>query len=358
MSSRKVEIDVLRGIAVLLVVFFHFNKSISFGWIGVDLFFVLSGYLVSSLVFNEHKRNGSVNVKRFFIRRGFKIYPLYFLFMLCTLVCRLLAEEQIPLRTFFCELFFLRNYFGGFWAHTWSLCVEEHFYILLSLFAFVACTRSAFIKNVKAVNCIFLLVCAFCLAFRLASLLLEQQYGASRFFNEWARGVHTHSRIDSLLCGVFLAYNMAFNEKNIVAFYTRNSLFIRMFALAAGVIAILFAASMDFNTTVGYSLLWLAFGVLLFETAVTGTIKNFVLKKQLLPFFKLIAFAGVNSYAIYLFHPMVRDYLLHIPALGLDEVSMTSFFVYFALSILIGYISTRAVEAQFLKIREKYFGQR
>jgi peptidoglycan/LPS O-acetylase OafA/YrhL len=50
------------------------------GWIGVDLFFVLSGFLISGLLFNEYKARSSISFKRFFIRRGLKIYPAFYLF--------------------------------------------------------------------------------------------------------------------------------------------------------------------------------------------------------------------------------------------------------------------------------------
>jgi len=72
-------LDFLRGIAILLVLFRHNplgnNIFYHFGWLGVDLFFVLSGFLVSGLLFTEYKKRGEVRIKRFLIRRGFKIYP-------------------------------------------------------------------------------------------------------------------------------------------------------------------------------------------------------------------------------------------------------------------------------------------
>ena len=54
------------------------------GWIGVDLFFVLSGFLISGLLFSEYKKRGAISFKTFFIRRGFKIYPAFYVFLLLT----------------------------------------------------------------------------------------------------------------------------------------------------------------------------------------------------------------------------------------------------------------------------------
>jgi len=83
--KRLSQIDFLRGIALILVLFRHHWVGIDalqhIGWIGVDLFFVLSGFLVSGLLFAEYKRFGSIKPLRFLVRRGFKIYPLFYLSM-------------------------------------------------------------------------------------------------------------------------------------------------------------------------------------------------------------------------------------------------------------------------------------
>jgi peptidoglycan/LPS O-acetylase OafA/YrhL len=91
-SSRSQPLDVLRLVAALLVLGNHMQAPpssvgpatwalaqawIRGGWVGVDLFFVLNGFLVSGLLFQEHQRCGAVSPKLFFIRRGFKIYPAF-----------------------------------------------------------------------------------------------------------------------------------------------------------------------------------------------------------------------------------------------------------------------------------------
>ncbi len=89
---RNLGLDILRFIACSLVIFRHVQGPENFnifiqtlnkgGWIGVDLFFVLSGFLIASLLFKEHKASGSIDLKRFLIRRGFKIYPAFWIFTL------------------------------------------------------------------------------------------------------------------------------------------------------------------------------------------------------------------------------------------------------------------------------------
>src|SRR4029078_2606024 len=81
-------LDLLRGIAILGVLFRHLEIETWIagpGGYGVDLFFVLSGFLVSGLLFSEYKRYGKINPGRFLIRRGFKIYPSFYFFILMTI---------------------------------------------------------------------------------------------------------------------------------------------------------------------------------------------------------------------------------------------------------------------------------
>ncbi len=99
------------------------------GWIGVDLFFVLSGFLVSGLLFREYGRLGEVHAGRFLVRRGLRIYPAFYAFLLSTAI----ATGTIGTRQFVAEAAFVQNYIPGLWDHTWSLAVEEHFYFLLAL---------------------------------------------------------------------------------------------------------------------------------------------------------------------------------------------------------------------------------
>ncbi len=104
------------------------------GGLGVDLFFVLSGFLVSGLLFSEYKRHGNLSVKQFYLRRGWKIYPAFYCLLAVSYVCHwLVVGTKMRDRPFFTELLFIQCYQQAYWNHTWTLAVEEHFYILLPL---------------------------------------------------------------------------------------------------------------------------------------------------------------------------------------------------------------------------------
>src|SRR3989338_4897751 len=122
-GRRLAELDVLRGIAVLLVLGRHivqvpaggiglFLMDVwqNCGWIGVDLFFVLSGFLVSGLLFSEYKLHGSIELSRFFIRRGLKIYPAYYLMGLASVVYFITFGFRVPPMNVISEALFIQNY--------------------------------------------------------------------------------------------------------------------------------------------------------------------------------------------------------------------------------------------------------
>ncbi|HEY4761254.1 MAG TPA: acyltransferase [Thermoguttaceae bacterium] len=129
---RILALDVIRAVAILLVLGRHAcwpstSGPIGYwaenGWLGVDLFFVLSGFLVSGLLF----KNPSPLV--FYYRRGFKIYPSYWALLLVTAFI-----TNVPATQYITDFLFFQSYTEPIWAHTWSLAVEEHFYFILPLF--------------------------------------------------------------------------------------------------------------------------------------------------------------------------------------------------------------------------------
>ena len=137
--GRLPQLDVLRGIAILLVLLAHqpipkASQLAHFGLTGVDLFFVLSGYLIGGILLAERYSRGRVGVKRFYFRRAVRIWPPYYACLALTLAVA--AAAGLPARLALPYIAHVQNYYEtlpGLAQHFWSLAVEEHFYLLLPL---------------------------------------------------------------------------------------------------------------------------------------------------------------------------------------------------------------------------------
>ena len=150
-KDYKPQIDGLRALAVLPVIFFHAGfKSFEGGFVGVDIFFVISGYLITKLIL-EDLYNNKFNLGNFYLRRARRLLPALFFVILTTIPFSifLMSNDQLIYysKQIFSVIFFISNFF--FWKnsgyfdpesdlqpllHTWSLAVEEQFYIFFPIF--------------------------------------------------------------------------------------------------------------------------------------------------------------------------------------------------------------------------------
>lgn len=231
MKQRNSSLDILRCIAVFLVIGRHMwvcppqisiilNKITALicqvGWIGVDLFFVLSGFLISGLLFKDYSQNGKISINRFYIRRGFKIYPSFLLLLGITAGFLLYQfskfSAQIPDTSAFWKAFkdwlwpnalFVQNYIDTptfnerlVWSIklTWSLAIEEHFYLILPILL-IGLLR--IFKNFNAIPTLALIFSLYCLFARLKT---------DGPFTTQNNLMPTHLRFDSLFfwCDAFL----------------------------------------------------------------------------------------------------------------------------------------------------------
>jgi peptidoglycan/LPS O-acetylase OafA/YrhL len=137
-------LDGIRALAVIMVLGFHAAApGAAGGYLGVDVFFVLSGFLITSLLMNEIEATGSIRFGRFYLRRCLRLTPALLLMLAAYLVFAPIAWPQMAfatdVRDVLISTFYLSDYASAFWAlprylrHTWSLSVECHFYLLWPL---------------------------------------------------------------------------------------------------------------------------------------------------------------------------------------------------------------------------------
>jgi peptidoglycan/LPS O-acetylase OafA/YrhL len=163
-ASQIPFLDGLRSIAVLLVISGHFSYRfaeaygpnrysklpfVANGWIGVDLFFVLSGFFIGSQLWKELRDTGSITVGRFVMRRGFRIWPLYYFTYLCVLTFVLTLGYGAAAKEYgWSDLIFVTNFHNrGLVMGSWSLCTEEQFYIVTPL---ALCFMAQHIRSIRS----------------------------------------------------------------------------------------------------------------------------------------------------------------------------------------------------------------
>jgi peptidoglycan/LPS O-acetylase OafA/YrhL len=356
-GGRLARLDVLRAIAVLLVLGRHHPSYPPFlsGWIGVDLFFVLSGFLISGLLFVEYKARGTLDLRRFVVRRGFKIYPAFYLMIAVTLLGRPYFGVPSFREPWTPEVFFYQNYVQGLWAHTWSLGVEEHFYLLLPLLLLFLCRRSLGKPNPFRAVMVLLIPIAF------VSLVLRILVTYRLPYNYFTHLFNTHIRLDSLYFGTAIGYLYHFRPEVLQRLVSSGR---RQLALAAASVACLapcfvFQVEHPFMSTIGLTLTYLGFGGVLVlalhaplaflgggsaTRAVTGA----------------LAYAGRHSYSIYLWHvPVLYWVLVRVDGpLHLRRHVGKRFLVYVMLCVAIGVVLAWAVEIPALKLRNRLFPTR
>ena len=348
---RNVGLDLLRILAVLLVICRHLDQPenaslllrtcICGGWVGVDLFFVLSGFLVSSLLFREYQRNSSVSIKRFLIRRAFKIYPAFWLFLFSTLLLYQWFGVPYGKRQILSEILFVQNYFVGIWNHTWSLAVEEHFYIGLSLLVVLLLAISPS-NPFRRIPLIFALTAASCLSLRMLNFVLNPVYTHSAYM------FGTHIRIDSLMFGVLLSY--CWNFCNLEQRIARVPSWL-LVSIAVTLLAPAFMFPLEKNRWVpvfGVILFYLGSGLMLLAAIRWKTTDAFAIR--------FAAGLGAASYSIYLWHMPVSTfgYAMLSKAIGTDNYYLYLFHAFVG-SCLVGWILNRLLENPMLMLRDRWF---
>ncbi|HEY4195670.1 MAG TPA: acyltransferase [Mucilaginibacter sp.] len=353
-------LDHLRAFAITYVVLFHYQffghpdwvKTIApFGWSGVDLFFVLSGFLISGQLFATIAKGRKISLREFFIKRFFRIIPPFLVIVILYFTLPAVREwgHPSPLwRYLTFTLNFgldLRKY--GTFSHAWSLCVEEQFYLVLPLI-FVLFTY--FKAGKKAIYLVVLLFIGG-LAVRLwnwnhfmVPVLSTDNYGAY-----WNKYIYypTYNRLDSLLAGVSIAglYTFYPSIKTMVNKYSNAVMLLGIVLLIAA--GLLCKGYSTYNTSLwGFPLVALSYGLIL-ATVVCPTSPVYRFKS-----FITSQIASL-SYAIYLSHKIIIHLVQNlIEKVGMDKNSNLAMLICFVCIVVGALLSRYLVEKPAMRIRD------
>jgi peptidoglycan/LPS O-acetylase OafA/YrhL len=345
--GRVIQLDFVRGIAILLVMAYHFHTvpvqnplahgfdfvAKRIGWAGVDLFFVLSGFLVGGLLVQELLKTDGLRIKRFLFRRMMKIWPAYYVYLLFQIAIR-----RHPLGSFAWQnILNVQNYAGTSLDHTWSLAVEEHFYLALPPLLLVL-YRTHWLR--ERMVAILVGICVLVLCGRIVSTYLL--HGGDP---QWM----THARIDSLLWGVLLSW-VFYTDRARFDRWISHRFLIALVALAGLAFTLYEGRHTPLMWSFGYTFVYLAMGaLLLLGYSYEGRVTRFFL-------YRVVAAIGVYSYGIYLWHLSVRDPLSkicsHLPAYSQWGALLVSQYL---AAIILGVVTTKAVEFPMLRLRDRLF---
>jgi peptidoglycan/LPS O-acetylase OafA/YrhL len=191
-------LDGLRAVAVLMVVVQHTigQMPIDLGFVGVGLFFALSGYLITSLLLDERAARGSVSLRRFYVRRAARLVPALVLVVLICDAIFAFQRDYAPLRASLFALTYTANYADTLpgnlmrgYGPTWSLAVEEHFYVLWPLILLWVTRRHGLRMSLRAT----LGVCVVAFLWRATLAVMHAPYSLL--------GIGSVERADAILFG-------------------------------------------------------------------------------------------------------------------------------------------------------------
>ena len=289
------DIDGLRSISVLFVIFYHLYPNIfNGGFLGVDIFFVISGYVITQSLYNSEKKDFFSYIKNFYARRILRIYPLLVLVSLVTILLTLIffsySDFDFIFYSFITSIFGIsnlyyiktgRDYFldeiDNPFLHTWSLGVEEQFYLVYPIILFVL------LKKFPLENLKFLFIF-------LTLIIISKFFSLSQRNNEILSFYFPLTRFWELLSGCLLFFIYKNYKKRILTVKYKDL----TVAVALLIIFILLFTAKNLNLSISLIIVVLCVATLIL-------LSNFSLIKIILNNF-YVSYVGKISFGLYLWH--------------------------------------------------------
>lgn len=345
MSSIKYrpEIDGLRAIAVISVIIYHLNENwLSGGFLGVDIFFVISGFLITGIIITEIQQN-SFSLKQFYTRRIKRIYPAFITVMaLVSFIASVIfiyndfnkLRKTIELAIAFLSNFYLGLTQGYFdlsanenpVLHIWSLAVEEQYYLIFPLILILA------YKKFREIKVLFIITLI------LFFILLATSFVSANFYKEVLHQPNiyylSNLRFPELLVGSLLAIYHNLSNKVQLSKQVNNILAILSTLL-------LFSCLFLMNNNIAYIpgvtlILPCIFTALIIHTTSQNNIVKLCLSN------KAIVFIGKISYSLYLYHWIFIAFAYYIT--GEKQINNQSIAIVIVLTIIFSVLSYYLIE--------------
>ncbi|MEZ5899828.1 MAG: acyltransferase [Hyphomicrobiaceae bacterium] len=340
--GRVAELDGLRAVSVIFIVLFHLTYGrLSGGFLGVDIFFVLSGFLITELLVREYQSTGKVDLFKFYMRRACRILPPL-------AVCLVLAlmfwpsNEAGRWHAAVASLLFYANFLdaekAGSVGHTWSLALEEQFYILWPTTFIVLFARSR--RALAAFAC-----CIVFLAIAVRYSMLTAGVDLDRIYTA------TPARMDSLMIGCLAGLCMPELRSSVLSIGQRSAARVTLVAWLALLAALILVSDNMMKTLPlafsGFALLAVTF--IVFVQSCASNTQRFLASPQM-------RYIGTRSYGLYLYHYPIFAALepLRVEGNLANYAAVSSAKI--ALSLLLTEVSWRLLEQQILKMKNRQFG--
>jgi peptidoglycan/LPS O-acetylase OafA/YrhL len=318
-----------------MVIGFHFSiPGFSMGFLGVDVFFVLSGFLITSILIRDWGATNHISLPRFYLRRALRLFPALLALLLLLSLLRLEPWLHIAATLFYAAnwataLDWLPLLQKGYLLHAWSLAIEEQFYLL-----WPAVIALIFASRVPR-KILFLVPLSLAVA---SAFMRTFMYQSGAWIQRIYRGTDTHA--DGLFIGCTLGMILAFNGK-----LSKRSLVLISLLAFPYTIAVLFRLiPSDTIYQGGYTLVGLAVMVIVYFIAVSAN----TARRKALPM-RLLEYVGRISYGLYLWH--VPVYLLLLREVGIRNPQLRWLSLLFTL--MVASLSFFVIELPFLRLKDR-----
>ena len=361
--ERKIGLDLVRAVAIIIVLEGHSRSIINsvfpqlnlLGYSdGVDIFFVLSGFLIGGILI-RNVNNDLFDLKHFLFRRWYRTIPNFVIALLVSVLFYYIlnGNHLINGKLILQTSFFVQNFLPPFtnftfFSEAWSLAVEEHFYLIFALALFIIS------KYYKENRILLSILALFCISL-LSRIIIYNSFKISDYdtYNSCIRTI-TPCRFDSLAVGVFIAY---YKDK-FPTIYNERKLKVALFLFGIALCVCFDRTHLIYETH--YTPMVIIFFSLLFSIGVGFTFPLIEsIEVKFLIFNYGIKFISKISYSMYLFHNFIFAQPISQFVYGLDSKTKIYFYlIYWLFIVSISYLTYSFVEKPFLRMREKKYPER